>query len=231
MAAICSIARHYAIPVVEDCAQAQGATIEGKTVGGLGEAGCFSFYPTKNLGALGDGGLVATNDPMLANRVKTLRTYGWTRPQYAELPGGRCSRLDELQAAILLVKLERLESSLEFRRRVADRYRQAFSDLPLRTPCERPGASHTFQHFVIRCDNRDGLATHLHEKGIQTGLHYPYPAHVQPGFAGRLRIPFPVPVTEAIWRQLLSLPIFPSISDDQQMAVIDAVRSFHWQPS
>lgn len=214
------------IAVVEDCAQAQGATWEGRPVGSLGTIACFSFYPTKNLGAMGDGGAVATSDAALADRVRQLRIYGWTKAQFSELRNGRCSRLDEVQAAILSIKLRTLPETLDRRRAVAARYRHALADLPIVLPCERPGAKHAYHLFVLRSDRRDGLEQHLAARGIGTGRHYPYPVHRQPGLAAHARHGGSLAVTENFASEILSLPIFTTLSGTQIERVIAAVRDF-----
>jgi dTDP-4-amino-4,6-dideoxygalactose transaminase len=221
-----AIAARAGIPVMEDCAQAHGATYAGRQVGAIGAVGCFSFYPTKNLGALGDGGLVCAVDPAHVERLRRLRTYGWTRPQYAELPFGRCSRLDELQAAVLNVKLAKLNDAIVKRRAIAHRYDAAFAGLPLVLPTERTDCRHVFHLYVMRCDRRDALAQHLKKCGIGTGLHYPHPVHAQPGLMDGVRISQPLRVTEAIAGEILTLPLYPSMPEDSQGRVIDAVRGF-----
>jgi dTDP-4-amino-4,6-dideoxygalactose transaminase len=223
---IAGCARRHGIALVEDCAQAQEATLDARAVGSIGDAGCFSFYPTKNLGAIGDGGLVAARDPKLLERVRRLRTYGWTTAQYAELPNGRASRLDELQAAILAVKLPFLAEDVSRRRAIAQLYDQAFAGLPLVRPVERAGFRHVYHLYVIRCRERDALAKHLKEVGITTARHYPFPVHAQPGLATGARIPAPLPVTEQIAREILSLPLYPSLPADHQARVIEGVTSF-----
>jgi dTDP-4-amino-4,6-dideoxygalactose transaminase len=223
---IMEISRRHGIAVIEDCAQAQEATINGRSVGSLCDIGCFSFYPTKNLGAIGDGGLVSTRRAEIAKRLPQLRTYGWTRPQFAELPGGRCTRLDELQAAILRVKLPGLSSAIERRRDIAQTYHNAFKSLPIVIPIERIGYKHVYHLYVIRCQCRDELARHLEKVSVMTGVHYPFPVHMQPGLVRGTRIPRPLDVTETISREILTLPLYPSMSDSQQARVIDGVRTF-----
>jgi len=223
---ICEFGKSQGIPIIEDCAQAQEATIDGRMVGSVGEIGCFSFYPTKNLGAIGDGGLVAARRPEHVSRLRELRTYGWTKPQFAEIQNGRCSRLDELQAAILRVKLKHLSAEIDRRRAIAHGYNDAFLKLPIVLPTERSGCQHVYHLYVIRCDRRDALAHHLEKAGIMTGRHYPFPVHKQPAFAGRVRIPQQLVVTETLSHEILTLPLFPSMSTAQQTRVIDAVRSF-----
>ena len=226
MRRIVEFGRRHAIAVVEDCAQAQEATVDGQPVGSIGEIGCFSFYPTKILGAIGDAGAVATRDAATGERVRLLRTYGWTQPQFATVPGGCSSRLDELQAAILSIRLRHLSEQVERRRSIASKYGEALAGLPLHLPRERAGSRHVYHLYVIRTDRRDEMRAHLDRDGISTGVHYPYPAHKQPGLAEGARIPAPLTVTETIAREILTLPLFPALSDDQQDRVIASVRSY-----
>jgi dTDP-4-amino-4,6-dideoxygalactose transaminase len=223
---IIPIAKKHDIPVIEDCAQAQEATIDQRQVGSIGAVGCFSFYPTKSLGAIGDGGLAVTQDNKLGQRLRKLRTYGWSDPQFAELCGGRCSRLDELQAAVLSVKLSALSKAIEKRRSIAHFYQSAFADLPIIVPSTRPNCRHVYHLFVIRTDRRDALIKHLDTCGVSAGIHYPYPIHTQPGLAVGARIPEPLRVTESISSHILSLPLFPSMTSQQQERVATAVRAF-----
>ncbi len=223
---ICTFARQRHLAVVEDCAQAQEASTAGRMVGSIGDIGCFSFYPTKNLGAIGDGGLVAARDEGLIARLRQLRTYGWTAAQYAGIPRGRCSRLDELQAAMLTVKLGHLSEQIERRRAIAQAYDDAFLKLPLLTPRERCGCRHVYHLYVIRCKERDALARYLEDCAVMTSRHYPFPVHEQPGLSGGARIPRALELTERIKQEILTLPLFPSMSMAQQARVIDAVRSF-----
>lgn len=227
ISAIDSVARRHGIPVIEDCAQAQGATVGERQVGSLGEIGCLSFYPTKNLGAIGDGGALVSDNPALADRVRKLRTYGWSKPQYAELENGRGSRLDEIQAAILSLKLKSLSSTVECRRKAVERYRAMLAGLPLVLPSERTGCRHSYHLFVIRTEARDALEAHLKASGIGTGRHYPWPVHVQPGLAALAKVPEPLAVTEQIAGEILSLPIFATISEAQIERVVDAMRKFY----
>jgi dTDP-4-amino-4,6-dideoxygalactose transaminase len=223
---IVEFGRQHGIFVVEDCAQAQEATFRGRAVGSIGEVGCFSFYPTKILGAIGDAGAVATKNIALADRLRLLRTYGWEKPQFAIVPGGRSSRLDALQAAILSLRLRHLADQVERRRAIAFEYGEAFADLPLRLPLESVGCRHVYHLYVVRSDRRDEIRAHLDRNGISTGLHYPYPVHAQPGFSEGARIPAPLTVTETVAREILTLPLFPSLSEDQLARVITSVRSF-----
>ena len=223
---ICRIASAKGLAVIEDCAQAIDASIGVRPVGTIGDFGCFSFYPTKNLGAVGDGGLICASRPESVERARHLRTCGWTKPQYAELAGGVCSRLDELQACILNVKLGSLAAHMERRRAIAAAYNRAFADLPIACPLERPGTCHVYHLYVIKTRERDALARSLDELGISTAVHYPYPVHVQPGLAGKCRIPAPLAVTEAVGREILTLPLYPSMVAESQARVIAAVRGF-----
>jgi dTDP-4-amino-4,6-dideoxygalactose transaminase len=223
---IVEFGRRHGIAVVEDCAQAQEATFRGRAVGSIGEAGCFSFYPTKILGAIGDAGAVATKDVAVADRIRLLRTYGWKQPQFATVSGGRSSRLDALQAAILSLRLRHVAAQVERRRAIASEYGKALAELPLRLPLERAGCRHVYHLYVIRSEHRDKIMAHLDRDGISTGLHYPYPVHAQPGLAAGARIPAPLTVTETVAREILTLPLFPSLSEDQQARVIASLRSY-----
>jgi dTDP-4-amino-4,6-dideoxygalactose transaminase len=213
------------IALIEDCAQAQGATFLGKPVGSTGAFGCFSFYPTKNLGALGDGGAVVGSKPGV-DLVRKLRVYGWNTPQYSEIPFGRCSRLDELQAGYLNVRLKGLTQDLDARRRIAGSYAELLSDLPVELPTERPGCRHAYHLYVIKADRRDALKQHLLEAGVMTGIHYPFPAHLQPGLSANARIAGGMNVTLRLQQRILSLPMFATMSDSEIERVADGVRGF-----
>ncbi len=221
------LAETHGLHLVEDCAQAHGATWNGRKVGSIGVVGCFSLYPTKNLGAIGDGGIVVTSDPAIADRLRQLRQYGWVRPQHAEVPGWN-SRLDELQAAILRVKLSHLDEMTARRREIAARYTAGLRDLPLVLPGDVDGATHVYHLFVIRSAEREALRAHLATRSIHAGLHYAEPVHVQPAYVERF--PASLPVTERIVHEILSLPMYPELSDADVDRVIDAVRSFHRIP-
>lgn len=233
MDAICAITngtgnrRGEHVAVIEDCAQAVGAKIGERSVGSFGTLSCFSFYPTKHLGAIGDGGAVCSNDAALLDRLRKLRLYGWDPPQYSVMENGRCTRLDELQAAILSVKLTGLSATIQRRRAIAQRYLDGLGNLPLRLPHEREGYSHAYHLFVVRSQTRDALETHLAERNIATGRHYPFPVHRQPGLAAHARIPVPLAVTERIAGEILSLPMFATMTDAQVDRVVDEIRAFH----
>jgi dTDP-4-amino-4,6-dideoxygalactose transaminase len=219
------LAATHDVALIEDCAQAQGATFAGKPVGSTGAFGCFSFYPTKNLGALGDGGAV-TGSRQGIELVRKLRTYGWSTPQYSEIPFGRCSRLDELQAGYLNVRLQGLAQDVDARRRIASSYAELLSGLPVELPVERSGCRHAYHLYVIKTDRRDALKQHLHEAGIITGIHYPFPAHLQPGLSTNARTAGSLNVTLRLQERILSLPMFATLSDREIERVADGVRSF-----
>ncbi|HKE04401.1 MAG TPA: DegT/DnrJ/EryC1/StrS family aminotransferase, partial [Blastocatellia bacterium] len=206
MRAICDTARRYDLKVVEDCAQAHGATIHsmgGLKVGVFGDAAAFSFYPTKNLGALGDGGAVVTNDPEVAGRVRLSREYGWRERYVSDQPGFN-SRLDELQAAVLRVKLKYLDEENARRREIAGIYDGQLATTSLRLPESPSGVESVYHQYVARCDERDGLREHLREQGVGTLIHYPVPIHSQPAYQNRLQVHRgALPSTELAARQVL----------------------------
>lgn len=224
MDAILSLAQPAAIPVIEDCAQAHGASRDGRLAGSFGSIGCFSFYPTKNLGAIGDGGAATTDDPFLAETLRKLRQYGWKEKYHVEIPGGRNSRLDELQAAFLREKLRLLDSWTSERRSIAARYTRALSSLPLRCPCSS-GEDFVSHLYVIRTEGRAALRTHLQSLGVATEVHYPIPDHLQPAYASG-QSKGTLPVTEDACRTVLSLPCFPGLTAAEQNRVIDAIQTF-----
>jgi dTDP-4-amino-4,6-dideoxygalactose transaminase len=211
--------------LIEDCAQSHGALLDERFAGSFGAAAAFSFYPSKNLGAYGDGGAVATNDPALAGRLRQLRQYGWSRRDVAEREGWN-SRLDELQAAILSAKLPFLAAENARRRKIAERYDAAFAELPLQRLVSRPGSVPSRHIYPVRLQRRDALREHLLSRGIETGVHYPVPLHLQPAYAflGGRKGDFPV--SENACETVVSLPIHPALSDADVEAVIAAARSF-----
>jgi dTDP-4-amino-4,6-dideoxygalactose transaminase len=226
LSALADIARAYGLRLIEDCAQSHGALYRGATAGSFGDIACFSFYPTKNLGALGDGGIVVTNDFTLAAALREIREYGW-RERYVSARNGINSRLDPIQAAILSVKLESLAADNARRQDIADRYDAGLSGLPLALPARRPQATHVFHQYVIRLAERDALRQALRAGGIGSGVHYPVPVHRQPAYAGRLACgPSRLGVTERAAPQILSLPIFPQLSDEAVDRVIAEIRGF-----
>ncbi|MDX1577180.1 MAG: DegT/DnrJ/EryC1/StrS family aminotransferase [Gemmatimonadota bacterium] len=217
------------IPVIEDAAQALGATTpDGRPAGSLGAMTCHSFFPSKNLGGFGDGGMVVSDDEALADRVRLLRGHG-ARPKYHHAEVGGNFRLDALQAAVLRVKLRRLDEVLEGRARAARRYAALFSeiagDLPIRTPESVPG--HTWNQYVIRAERRDALREHLSERGIGTAIYYPIPLHLQACFADLGWGPGDLPEAERAARETLALPIFPEMTEEQARAVVEACAAFY----
>jgi dTDP-4-amino-4,6-dideoxygalactose transaminase len=225
MAEIISVARSRGLAVVEDCAQAHGAEIAGRKVGTFGDAAAFSFYPTKNLGAIGDGGAVATDSAQVADAVRSLREYGW-KDRYVSSVSGVNSRLDELQAAILRVKLPFLSGWNRRRREIAGRYRDAIAGGRVLPPQDVPGTLHAMHLFVVECDDRDSLAHAMGEAGVGTAVHYPVPVHRQPAYEGRLRGSDRLPVTEALYGRILSLPMYPELSEPQVDRVCAVIKQW-----
>lgn len=223
MPALMALAQEKGLPVVEDCAQAHGALLDGRPVGTWGNLGCFSFYPTKNLGALGDGGAVIGSDRNLEKQVRLLREYGW-RARYISDTIGFNSRLDELQAAILREKLPFLSFDNDRRRAVAQRYGERLSGLPIVLPFERPGSSHVFHQYVIRTHARDELRRRLGDCGIGTLIHYPLAVHQQPAFSAEVCRPAPLPHTESIVGEILSLPMYPELAENDIESVCLALQ-------
>lgn len=230
MPAIVEVARGAGLHVVEDCAQAHGARLDGRMVGTFGDVATFSFYPTKNLGAFGDGGLVASDDPGVTSRVRELRQYGW-RERYVSTTAGFNSRLDELQAAVLRVKLRHLEAGNERRRALASRYDSALGSATIRTPSVAAGAQHVYHQYVIRAIRRTELMAWLRDRGIATAIHYPVPIHQQPAYAGRLPLPRPLEITERLADEIVSLPMFPGLPDVDADRVADAIRDWERAPT
>jgi dTDP-4-amino-4,6-dideoxygalactose transaminase len=222
---ILAIARQHGLRVIEDAAQAHGAEHCGRRCGSLGDLACFSFYPSKNLGCYGDGGMVTGSDPDLLAHIRRLRDHGRVgKYEHVELGWG--SRLDALQAAILNAKLPHLEAWTEQRRAAAARYDELFIASEVVTPTARPYNRHVYYCYVIRSPRRDALAAHLAAQGIDTVVHYPIPMHLQPAYRGMGLGPGAFPVAEAAAQQVLSLPIYPEITPEQQGRVAGAVRSF-----
>jgi dTDP-4-amino-4,6-dideoxygalactose transaminase len=224
--ALSDIARRHGLRLIEDCAQSHGALWGDRRAGSFGDIACFSFYPTKNLGALGDAGMVATNDPSLATAAREIREYGW-RERFISARSGINSRLDAIQAAVLGVKLESLPAGNARRQAIADRYDAGLAGLPLALPVRRPEATHVFHQYVIRLAQRNLLRDQLRAVGIGTGIHYPAPVHCQPAYDGRLAAgPSGLGVTERAAAQVLSLPIYPQLSDEAIERVIAEIRRF-----
>lgn len=251
---IMELAERYGLFVVEDCAQAIGARYRSRRmtnderptddepssfvvghsssighwspVGSIGQAGCLSFFPSKNLGAYGDGGMVVTNDAALAEKVDILRRQGSKKKYHAEVLGFN-SRLDTLQAAILGVKLKYLDAWNEARRRVAQRYNELLAGLPVTTPYESPDVYHVYHQYTIRAPQRDALAAHLKERGIGTMVYYPVPLHLQKLYADLGYGEGSLPASEAAAREVLSLPMYPELTEAQQYEIAEAIREFY----
>jgi dTDP-4-amino-4,6-dideoxygalactose transaminase len=223
-----AVADEHGVPVIEDCAQAHGAELGagrgGRKAGAIGAVGCFSFYPTKNLGALGDGGALTTNDETLAETLRRLRQYGWRKKYEADLAFGRNSRLDELQAAILRIKLPRLDRWNARRRAIVRRYRQAAAGA-VAVP-DTAGADHVAHLCVVRSPQRAALRAFLAARRIATDIHYPIPDHRQRALADILPGDAALPHTEAAAREILTLPCFPEMTEEEVARVCDALAAF-----
>lgn len=216
--------QHAGIPLIEDCAQCHGATLDGRKLGTLGTAAAFSLYPTKNLGALGDGGVLATADADLAARIAAIRQYGW-KERYISAMVGVNSRLDEVQAAILRVKLTALDAGNARRQAIAAAYDAALEDGPIAAPYRRPGAEHVFHQYVLRTEDRAGVQAQLKAAGVGTGIHYPVPVHLQPAYKDRVALgPAGCTETAKASQEVLSLPMYPELTDAQVAQVCDALR-------
>jgi dTDP-4-amino-4,6-dideoxygalactose transaminase len=234
MEKINQIARAHRLPVIEDAAQSIGARYHDQYVGNIGVCGCFSFFPSKNLGGAGDGGMITTNDPELAERISVLRDHGSRKKYHYDLLGMN-SRLDSLQAAILLVKFKHLDALSNARRRNADRYchlfRQAGLDKLIALPVEPTGLHHVYNQFVIRTQHRDQLREYLRNGGIPSEIYYPSPLHLQPAFAYLGYGPGAFPQSEEASQQVLALPVFPQMTEAQQKMVADRTAQFFAEKS
>ncbi|HWK68773.1 MAG TPA: DegT/DnrJ/EryC1/StrS family aminotransferase [Rhizobiaceae bacterium] len=224
MAPIMEVAGRHGIPVIEDACQAHGAEYRGKRAGSIGLSGCFSFYPGKNLGACGEGGMVVTNDDEQMKTVRMLRDWGQEQRYHHTLKGFNY-RMDGIQGAILRIKLRRLDDWTEGRRQRARHYSTLLADLArIRTPVEAPGRRHVYHVYAIRVEDRDGLQRALHAEGIQTGLHYPIPVHMQKAHLDLGYKPGDFPASEAAAREVLSLPIYPEMTARQVEQVVAALE-------
>ncbi len=221
--AIMAIAAQHGIPIIEDCAQAHGARIGDQAVGGIGLMSCFSFYPTKNLGALGDGGAVVTSDPHLAEKLRRLRQYGWERKYYSTENNGINSRLDEIQSAVLRVKLRHLPAWNKRRQQIAGMYEDLLTGTSLSLPYVPQGSEHVYHLYVVSHPERNALQARLREQGVGSEVHYPLPAHLQPIYK-HIAAPGSLPVTERLAAQVLSLPNFPELTDEEVQIVAHTVR-------
>ena len=225
MSEILEVAGKLNLKVVEDCAQAHGAEIAGRKVGTFGDAAAFSFYPTKNLGALGDGGAVLTSSAEVAETCRAIREYGW-KDRYISSVSGWNSRLDEIQAAILRVKLPWLAADNARRREIATRYNKACDGNLITAPATLPGLLHAMHLYVLECSERDFLTHFLSKEGIASARHYPSPIHLQPAYVGRIRGRDRLLVTEKLYDVILSLPLYPEISDAEVSKVCSALEKW-----
>ena len=222
---ICEIARKNGLTVVEDCAQACGARISNRKVGTFGHAAAFSFYPTKNLGAIGDGGCVVTDSTEVSEKLRALREYGW-KERYISSEQGMNSRMDEIQAAILRVKLPFLDEDNVRRRAIAERYSQAVDNLSIIPPYPVPDTDHAMHLYVVECSERPSLQDFLKERGIGTALHYPRAVHQQGAYEGRIRGSESLPATEELYEKILSLPMYPELSDTEVEKICAALAEW-----
>jgi dTDP-4-amino-4,6-dideoxygalactose transaminase len=224
MEPILEIAKEFDLKVIEDACQAHGAEYQGRRVGSLGDYAAFSFYPSKNLGAYGDGGAIVTRDPAEARKLKMLRNYGQEKRYYHKIKGLN-SRLDELQAAILKVKIEYLDKWNNRRREIANIYSQRISNPLVTKPSEMPYGKHVYHLYVIRHPDRDRLMTYLENKGVKTLIHYPVPVHLQEAYKDLNYAESSFPVAEQLTREILSLPIFPQLRDDEVKKIVELINS------
>ena len=223
--ALMDIAKKNDFPVVEDCAQSHGAEYKGKKAGSFGAVSCYSFYPGKNLGAFGEGGMFVTNDESLAEHARVLRDHG-SRVRYFHDEVGFNYRMEGMQAAVLRVKLRHIDDWTDKRRKVAAKYHQMLAGLPLKLPKEAPYAKSVYHLYVIRSDRRDALKKHLDQKGVGNGLHYPVPLHMQKCYANLGYKEGDFPVAERAGRECISLPVFPEMTDEQIEYVAGNVAGF-----
>jgi len=230
MAPLRDLAAAKGIAVIEDACQAHGSAVDGVKCGAMSDAGCFSFYPSKNLGAVGDAGMVVTDRDDLAEKVRLLRNYGQSGT-YQHVVKGINSRLDSVQAAVLRVKLRHLAKWNEARRRHAAHYDQTLKDLPVVPPIEAPGTTHNFHLYVIRAPRRDELKAHLEAMGVTCKIHYPAPIHLQEAYADLKCAPGSFPVTERLAGEILSLPLYPEMADSDVDRVSAAIGAFYGQPA
>jgi dTDP-4-amino-4,6-dideoxygalactose transaminase len=210
--------------LIEDTSQAHGATYKNMRLGSFGDIGCFSCYPTKNLGAIGDAGLITTNNSALSSKIKMLREYGW-RNRVSEFPG-RNSRLDEIQAAVLRIKLKNLDSDNSKRVALSEYYREQLNDLPIFLPPIRVDASPVYHLFVVQVDYRDDLISYFKDSNIQAGIHYITPVHFHPAYINRIKTTKNMSVTENLVKKIISLPLYPELSFSDVQIVVDVLKEF-----
>ena len=225
MQKITELCQKYDLRLVEDCAQSHGACFQGKMTGTFGEIGCFSFYPSKNLGGFGDGGAIVTDDPKLAADMKMYRNYGSEKRYYNKVVGAN-SRLDELQAGLLRVRLSHMEELTKERRKLAERYTKEIRNDRLVLPKVREQADSVWHQYVIRCEERQRLIEYLNEREIGTIIHYPIPPHLSEAYAYLGHRPGSYPITEHYADTVLSIPMYNGMTDEEQSIVIDALNRF-----
>lgn len=230
MAPLMELAARRGLKIIEDACQAHGAEYKGQRAGCLGHAAAFSFYFSKNLGAYGEGGFISTNDDEIAHKARLIRDHGSERRYYHDLIGLN-ARLDEIQAAVLRAKLPCLEKWNEQRRAHAARYNELLKDVPVMTPTEMPGNRHVYHLYVIRAPRRDALQAWLKERGIATGIHYPVPIHLQRAFQSLGYRAGDLPVTEQVAGEILSLPMYAELTDEEITYITDSIRAFYDQPA
>lgn len=228
MPSVMDIAKRNQLIVIEDCAQSHGAELNGKKVGTWGDLGTFSFYPTKNLGAFGDGGMVVCNDKGLADKVRALREYGW-KERYVSAFSGLNSRLDELQAAILRVKLKKLDSDNARRREIARLYNEILESTNFLLPSENANVLHAYHLYVVQTDKREDLRKYLRDHGVGTAIHYPVPVHLQPAYRKILIGLEGLEITEIVCSRILSLPMYPQMRNEQVEKVCTCLKE--WEKS
>lgn len=221
LSALQSIAKKYQLKFIEDCAQAIGAKYQGKSVGHFSDIACFSFFPTKNLGAIGDGGAIATQDSALAERIRLLRQYGWNEERVSQFPGMN-SRLDELQAAILRVKLKYLDCDTQKRNQIAHHYFDALKNSAFILPAVRSNVFHAYHLYVVQCENRDHVIQKLREKNIAAGIHYAKAVHQMPAYFNKENN---LPITEQTAMRIISLPMYPELTENQQQLVVHVLQT------
>jgi len=222
---IIKIARSCNLKVIEDCAQAHGARYKSERVGTIGDIGCFSFYPTKNLGAIGDGGALLTCDKKIAEKIRLMREYGWEQRYISSLKGWN-SRLDEIQAAVLRVKLMKLDTDNSRRVKLALQYNIGLKNLPLKTPNIREQIDHVYHLYVVKTKQRDNLKNHLYNNGISSTIQYPVPIHYQEYYRKKLGL-ISLPETQQAADQILSLPMYPELEENTQNDVIKVIKNFY----
>jgi len=226
MDSIIKIAEQYDLRIIEDCAQAHGAEISGKQVGTFGDTGAFSFYPTKNLGAIGDGGLVVTNHATLQAKLMALRQYGWEE-KYISKYTGINTRLDELQAAVLNVKLRYLDQQNTRRREIANKYTEALINTPIKSPFVEDHVKHVYHQYVIQHEDRNALSEYLKKNSIATAIHYPLPVHLQPIYKNKIGISSQgLTNTENVVEKILSLPMYPQLSNKEVDYICRLLKEF-----